>query len=56
MLDHTHDPEANAWYFGGSGEVCRTQQLESGSIVSIDWDHYGNVVGVEVLASTVIPA
>lgn len=52
MIEHSFDPEVNAWYFDGGGEVCRTQQLPAGSIVNIDWGHYGNVVGIEVLEPT----
>lgn len=50
MLDHTYEPEIEAWYFSadGKGDVCRTQDL-GGAHVLIDWDHYGNVIGVEVL-------
>lgn len=54
MIDHTYDAEVNAYYFSadGKGDVCRTSTLPSGCIVNIDWDHYGNVIGVEVLAPT----
>jgi len=52
MLEHTHDETVGAWYFSeaGKGDVCRTEDL-GGAHVLIDWDHYGNVIGVEVMVN-----
>lgn len=47
--DYTHDAEADAYYFNvNDGEVCRTQELGTRTVM-IDWDHYGNIIGIEVL-------
>jgi uncharacterized protein YuzE len=54
MLDHEHDTEIDAHYFGVKDEhgfgplVWRTEALGQRS-VNIDYDAHGNVVGVEVI-------
>lgn len=54
LMDHTFDEEVNAYYFsadGSKGDVCRTSTIP-GCTVNIDWGHYGNVIGIEVIAPT----
>ena len=54
MLIHEHDETVDAHYFGDADEngftadVCRTVELGSRT-VNVDYDHFGNVVGVEIL-------
>jgi len=47
---YTFDEEIGAWYFGGKSQAqaCATEDLGSCQ-VRIDWDHFGNIVGVEVM-------
>jgi len=54
MLDHTYEPEIEAWYFSadGKGDVYRTQDLGAAHVL-IDRDCYGNVIGVEVLCTPI---
>lgn len=54
MIEHSHDSEAKAHYFGLNDEhgfgplVSRTQEIGVHT-VNVDYDEYGNVVGIELL-------
>ena len=47
-MDSVYSPIDRAWYFGSEGDICKSQTID-GATVNIDFDHYGNVLGVEVL-------
>jgi uncharacterized protein YuzE len=54
MLRFEHDAEADAYYVqdtdehGFTADVCRTEELGSRT-VNVDFDRWGNVIGVEIL-------
>lgn len=54
MFRFEHDAEVDAIYVqdtdehGFIGDVCRTEQLGVRT-VNVDYDHWGNVIGVEIL-------
>lgn len=54
MFIHKHDEMVDAHYVGDADEhgftadVCRTVELGART-VNLDYDHWGNVIGVEIL-------